>query len=234
MEGCIGIVLQNHSLLLLLIIGTAFTFCWLLYHKRLLNLKWYTAVIVAVLHTVWGVICVKAFAIAEAGFDKSAAGNMSLFGAVFLMPVFYAGMAKALNVKFDTAFDYSTICMIFTVMCARINCIFTGCCFGWYISNTQNRWPTRETELLFYILLMVWIVLKLRDGKTMGAIYPVYMMAYGVFRFINEFFRFHSSGTLFHPAHAWSIISFCIGLSIFIQIKNRAVNIDGKASKNRR
>lgn len=48
-------------------------------------MKWYAVIAFSVLHTVCGVLSVKAFAFLETG----DAGNMSLFGGVFFMPVLY-------------------------------------------------------------------------------------------------------------------------------------------------
>lgn len=222
--------IQSHPLIILLTIGTAFTLFWLLKHKELLKLKWYTAVPVAIAHTAWGVLCVKAFAIAETGFNAGSVGNMSLFGGVFFMPVFYLLMAKIFRVKAKTVFDTCTICMIFTLMCARINCIFSGCCLGNHLFGVPFRWPTREAESIFYIILMIWIVRKLREGSTNGTIYPVYMMDYGIFRFICEFFRYSDSRILLHRAHIWAILSLLIGFSIYVQIESK----NKKAIKGRR
>ena len=222
--------IQLHPLIILLIIGTAFTLFWLLKHKEFLKLKWYTAIPVAIAHTVWGVLCVKAFAVAETGFNAESVGNMSLFGGVFFMPVFYYLMSKIFRVKAKTVFDTCTICMIFTVMCARINCIFSGCCYGNHLFGVPFRWPTREAEIIFYIILMIWIVRKLKASNTNGMIYPVCMMDYGIFRFICEFFRYSDNGMLLHRAHMWAILSFLIGFSVYVQIESKYK----KAIKGRR
>ena len=212
--------ISRHFLLMMLLTGTIFTFCWLYAHRELLKLKWYTAVLIAVLHTTWGVFCVKVFAFAESGFDLKTVGNMSLFGGVFLMPAFYFCMAKLLRLKCAQVFDCCTICMIFTLMCARVNCLVSGCCFGWHIPGSRLRWPTREAELAYYVFFMIWIVKRLSSGRIKGEIYPIYMMSYGVFRFIDEFFRFYEAGTLMHPAHVWAAISFCIGIGIYMQLQS--------------
>lgn len=214
----------EHLLIILLTIGTIFTLFWLLKHRELLKLKWYMAVPVAIAHTAWGVLCVKVFAIAESGFNPESVGNMSLFGGVFFMPVFYWGMAKIFRVKAQTVFDICTICMIFTLMCARINCLISGCCLGNHLFGVSFRWPTRETEIVFYIVLMIWIIRKLNSGNTGEMVYPLYMMSYGIFRFIIEFFRYSSSGMLLHPAHIWAVISFLIGYSIYVQTENKNKN----------
>lgn len=210
-----------HSLAVLLGIGTLFTYYWLLRFQKKLNLNWYSTILFSILHTIWGVLCVKTFAFAESGFDISAAGNMSLFGGVFFMPLFYWAMSKILHLKTGDVFDLCTNCMLFTVMCARINCIITGCCKGNLIFNTGLRWPTREAEVIFYIVLILIIRKKIKSGRTNGGIYPYYMISYGIFRFVMEWLRFHSGTSMIHPAHIWSLISLCLGFSIDAEMQNK-------------
>ena len=61
--------LSEHFLWIMLGLGAAFTLTWLLLHRKRLRLKWYAAVLLAILHTLYGVLCVKVFAFAESGFD---------------------------------------------------------------------------------------------------------------------------------------------------------------------
>ena len=89
------------TLLLLLAVGSAFSFIWLLLCKERLRIKWPAALLLAVLHTVCGVLCVKVFAVVEVGFDMSKAGAMSLFGAIFFLPLFYYLGAKLTRRKPD-------------------------------------------------------------------------------------------------------------------------------------
>ena len=90
-------------------------------------------------------------------FDMGAMGNMSLFGAVFFMPLVYWAFAKLSGRSAADVFDVFTVCLVFTLMCARLNCIFSGCCLGAHIpieGPTHLRFPTREMELLFYVILL--------------------------------------------------------------------------------
>lgn len=209
------------TLLAVLTVGTAFTFLWLMLCKERLRIKWPAALLLAVLHTVCGVLCVKVFAVVEVGFDMSKAGNMSLFGGIFILPLFYYLGAKLTRRKPAEVFDVFTICMIFTVMCARINCIVSGCCAGLVIPGTHVHFPTREFEILYYIVMLILLIPRVKKSKNPGSIYPLYMASYGAFRFIDEFFRTSSTGMLFHLSHVWAAIAFAAGLSIYIEINAR-------------
>lgn len=213
--------ISEHSLWLLLGIGTVFTCVWLLKYETALKIHWQAAVLFSILHTAAGVISVKAFAVAETGFDFSTVGNMSLFGGVFFMPVLYYAAAKLSHRNVSTVFDVCTISMVFTVMCARINCLLAGCCFGNRIPGLSLRWPTRELEIIFYIILLVVLGKKVNSGNTDGIIYPLYMVFYGVFRFIIEGFRYNSNGNYFHLGHLWALISVFLGVSFYTGMKKK-------------
>lgn len=217
------------TLLLLLAVGAAFTFLWLMLCKERLRIKWYAALPVAVLHTICGVLCVKAFAVVEVGFDMSKAGNMSLFGAIFFLPLFYYLGAKLTRRKPAEVFDVFTICTIFTLMCARINCIISGCCTGKVIPGMSIRWPTRELEILFYIVLLFWLGRPVRQSKRVGMIYPLYMIAYGAFRFLTEWLRAYETASPLHRGHVWALITLALGLSIYYTQKEKITKkIGGK------
>ena len=213
--------MSGHSLLLLLSAGTLFSFLWLMQFRGRLNMKWYAALPIAICHTLVGVICVKAFAFMETGFNPDSLGNMSLFGGVFFMPVAYWVGAKLTKQPYGAVCDVFTPCMIFTVMCVRVNCIISGCCTGLRIPGTQMRFPTRETEVIYYVVMLLLLIPRVKKDERPGSIYPLYMATYGVFRFINEFFRTSSSETLFHLSHVWAAIAFAAGLSIYMETKSR-------------
>lgn len=213
--------LSSHSLLLLLSAGTLFSFLWLMQFRGRLNMKWYAALPIAICHTLVGVICVKAFAFMETGFNPDSLGNMSLFGGVFFMPVAYWVGAKLTKRPYGAVCDVFTPCMIFTVMCVRVNCIISGCCTGLRIPGTQMRFPTRETEVIYYVVMLLLLIPRVKKDERPGSIYPLYMASYGAFRFLDEFFRTSSTGMLFHLSHVWAAIAFAAGLSIYIEINAR-------------
>ena len=210
--------IKQHSLIILLTAASVFTFLWLYLQRERLGMRVYAVFIVTILHVLYGVMTVRLFAALE-----GTPGGMSLFGAVFLMPVAYYVGAGITRRPVAEVFDILTICMVFTVMCARVNCLIAGCCLGRQISShTGIRWPTRETELVFYIIFLIAAIPKVRQRKTKGTIYPIYMVAYGAFRAVNECFRQSAAFSgIFHLSHLWAILTFCLGLSIMMELKKR-------------
>lgn len=220
--------LSDHALILLLGCGTLFNVYWLHRCRERLHLRWLSVLLLSVLHTVLGVLSVKVFALFETGNFS----NMSLFGGVFFMPLFYWGVAKLAKLKTADVFDVFTICLVFTLMCARLNCIISGCCLGAHIpieGLTHLRFPTRELELLFYVLLLSRLWRKVLSGSARGMIYPIYMISYGIFRFVTETLRFSDrTDSILHVSHLWALLSLGIGISIYGELRKKEKKTGGR------
>lgn len=220
--------LSDHALILLLGCGTLFNVYWLHRCRERLHLRWPSVLLLSVLHTVLGVLSVKVFALFETGNFS----NMSLFGGVFFMPLFYWGVAKLAKQKAADVFDVFTICLVFTLMCARLNCIISGCCLGAHIpieGLTHLRFPTRELELLFYVLLLSRLWRKVLSGSARGMIYPIYMISYGIFRFVTETLRFSDrTDSILHVSHLWALLSLGIGISIYGELQKKEKKTGGR------
>lgn len=220
--------LSDHALILLLGCGTLFNVYWLHRCRERLHLRWLSVLLLSVLHTVLGVLSVKVFALFETGNFS----NMSLFGGVFFMPLFYWGVAKLAKQKAADVFDVFTICLVFTLMCARLNCMISGCCLGAHIpieGLTHLRFPTRELELLFYVLLLSRLWRKVLSGNARGMIYPIYMISYGIFRFVTETLRFSDrTDSILHVSHLWALLSLGIGISIYGELQKKEKKTGGR------
>lgn len=220
--------LTDHALILLLGCGTLFNVYWLHRCRERLHLRWPSVLLLSVLHTVLGVLSVKVFALFETGNFS----NMSLFGGVFFMPLFYWGVAKLAKQKAADVFDVFTICLVFTLMCARLNCIISGCCLGAHIpieGLTHLRFPTRELELLFYVILLSRLWRKVMTGSARGMIYPIYMISYGIFRFVTETLRFSDrTDSILHVSHLWALLSLGIGISIYGELQKKEKKTGGR------
>lgn len=224
----LGSWLSDHSLAVLLTVSAAFTYWWLWRCRERLHLRWLSVLLLSVLHTVLGVLSVKVFALFETGNFS----NMSLFGGVFFMPLFYWGVAKLAKQKAADVFDVFTICLVFTLMCARLNCMISGCCLGAHIpieGLTHLRFPTRELELLFYVLLLSRLWRKVLSGSARGMIYPIYMISYGIFRFVTETLRFSDrTDSILHVSHLWALLSLGIGISIYGELQKKEKKTGGR------
>jgi phosphatidylglycerol:prolipoprotein diacylglycerol transferase len=104
---------------------------------------------------------------------------------------------RLMNYRFATG-DWFAVIAPLGIMLGRVGCILQGCCLGrecapsWFTMNDASglaRWPAALVELLFNAL-MLGVVLFLRWRKALpGQHFHIYLMAYGIFRFIHEFVR---------------------------------------------
>ena len=215
--------LSENTLYLLLALGVVFTFVWLMGFRKQLQIKASAALIIAVLAEVIGVLAVKCLAAMENPGSEQPFAGVSLFGGVFFMPfVFWLG-AKLTRRKPGEVFDILGIALIFTMLCARINCLISGCCKGHPIPGLNGlRWPTREAELIYYLVFLFVMAPKVWKGKTKGEVYPLYMLSYGAFRFAVEFFRVsYNSSKIVHISHVWALLSLVIGWSFFAELSKK-------------
>lgn len=235
-KGLVGLIqfITHHNLYIILAVATIVSFVWLTHFKENLRIKWYAALIIAILHTAIGVVCVKLFALFEGLIGPGETGNLSLYGGVFLMPVFYFLGAKIFKRDVKMVFDVFSFPLIFTLFCSRFNCLINGCCIGKIIPGTEIRWPTREAEMVFYIILLIILDRKVAKKQFDGTVYPIYMVSYGIFRFIVEWFREseHMFGVI-HISHIWSVLSVVIGAAFLVYL-NKDRKKPGKRSAKKR
>lgn len=85
----------------------------------------------------------------------------------------------------------------FSVATGRIGCLLEGCCRGlphdgWMAmadSDGVLRYPSQLIEMSFHAAIGVTFLVLVRRGLLSGRVFAVYLIAYGTFRFLTEFFR---------------------------------------------
>ena len=146
---------------------------------------------------------------------------MSLYGVPFFVPVLlFIGAVISRRPKAEV-FDLFTINTILICMGGRANCFFYGCCLGLELGSHGFRVPTREIEMVFYLVLLILLIPRIYRNQLHGKAFPVYMLGYGTLRFVLEFFRSTNFTTLFHLAHLWSALCALIGLSFILTLNER-------------
>ena len=122
----IGIWIQQHVLLMFAIGIIICNFIWIMVCRKTLNIKWYAALIIAILHDIVGYKAMRLLAIIEVGGDLSRAANMRLFGAVFLLPLLYYAWARFFRHKTSLIMDAAAICLTIGLIFGRFDCL-VGC-----------------------------------------------------------------------------------------------------------
>lgn len=226
----IGIWIQQHVLLMFAIGIIICNFIWLMVCRKTLNIKWYAALIIAILHDIVGYTAMRLLAIIEVGGDISKAANMRLFGAVFLLPLLYYAWARFFRHKTSLIMDAAAICLTIGLIFGRFDCLVGGCCTGMRLPFGGLHWPLREIELIYYVAFLLYYCPRIHQGKTHGEVYPIFMITYGILRFFLEWFRVEyttSIGAL-HLAHIWALICFMLGLSVYETLKEKRQKQGGK------
>jgi phosphatidylglycerol:prolipoprotein diacylglycerol transferase len=112
----------------------------------------------------------------------------------------YAGVEIAKRaVKYSgvTGYWFALIAPVGIVL-GRIGCLFQGCCLGricapaWFtINDTAGtpRWPAVPVEILFNLAAIAVFFCLRKVSRLKGQHFPIYLMAYGGFRFSHEFLR---------------------------------------------
>lgn len=211
----------EHIHLLLTIATIATVFIWLMRCRERANMKWSMALIVATVHTLFGVLCMHLWALMEGGFNPDTSAGLRLYGGIFALPLAYLCWAKATKRKISETMDIGAISTLIGMIFARCTCMVGNCCVGNLIGTSSIRWPIREIELLYYVAFLIYYAGKVYSGKTYGQVYPAYLISYGILRFVMEWVREEFTGNIgiIHLAHVWSIISIVIGAAIYFELQ---------------
>ena len=112
----------------------------------------------------------------------------------------------------------------------RIGCLFAGCCHGQVTNEWYGIWnaevgaktvPTQLYEAIFLFLIsavMIVLLFKINFKYNMS----LYLVSYGIWRFIIEYFRADYRGGFvpgLSPSQFWSIIMVILGVVIFFLYK---------------
>ncbi len=147
--------------------------------------------------------------------------GMSLFGAIFMVPLVITIVSGFKKEKIAQMLDYCTPFGIILLSCVRIGCFINGCCGATTIWNDINPiiLPVQLIEVTFDLMILELCSYIENFNFKSGLMYPTFMISYGFCRFILEFLRktpkeilFFSNGQLFAIA---CVILGMIFLKIF-------------------
>lgn len=140
-------------------------------------------------------------------------------------------LTKPMNATLTDALPFIPVGICIAHAFGRFGCFFAGCCYGvktdaWYGLECSGVTgvkvvPTQLFEMIFLIVLatvMAILYFKFRFNYN----FSVYMISYGIWRFIIEFVRDDARGefigTKITPSQFWSIVMVILGIGyIFLQ-----------------
>jgi phosphatidylglycerol:prolipoprotein diacylglycerol transferase len=105
-------------------------------------------------------------------------------------------LKRVLGVRRPTGDWFATVVPL-GIAIGRIGCIREGCCLGvpwdgWCAvkdAHGMPRWPSAQLELAFNLLAAAVFFVLRRRGVLPGQHFHLYLIAYGLFRFLHEFAR---------------------------------------------
>ena len=179
-------------------------------------------------------------------FDFYGAGMTVMGGLIggagaFLLVYFLGGKLifknkeKDLHIKyFNDVLLVAPICIASAHAFGRIGCLMAGCCHGAYLGKeyvfggiwmyapdtrvTGYYIPTQLYESLF--LFALFAVLSILYFKRFNVLMQIYLVAYGVWRFLIEYVRADEVGgatnSLLRPSQWQSIVFVLIAIALFV------------------
>lgn len=133
-----------------------------------------------------------------AGIEDSS--GMSIYGAVIFTPIIVLIVCLIFKQPWKPILDLLAPGGITLVGCAKLGCLFLGCCpgiecsFGVYYSNyKKTMFPSPIFEFItILIILAVGFLYTFKYKKRVtGALYPLLCILYGSTRFFWEFLRYY-------------------------------------------
>lgn len=175
------------------------------------------------------------FRLAGMTFMGGLLGGVVSFLAVWNLYVYVIGprtkikwlSSKKMNAGLSDALPFIPIGIAIAHAFGRLGCNFAGCCYG---APTDGTWglacaaydptlriPAQLFEMSFLLLLagvMALLYFRFKFNYNFG----VYAIAYGIWRFVLEFFRADDRGALIlglQPSQFWSILMVLVGAGYF-------------------
>ena len=154
-------------------------------------------------------------------------------GGILCFLIIYAILKKRYKTSLLRVQSFAPCAILIAHGFGRLGCLFAGCCHGaetdaWYgiymhtsAFGYAKVVPTQLFEALFLFALFAvcfYLVMK-KDFKYN---FTVYLICYGIWRFIIEFFRADNRGSFVEgvsPSQFWSIVMVVAGVACFFVLR---------------
>ena len=170
-----------------------------------------------------------------AGFDFGSGITFigGLIGGVISFLVGYAIFRKRFKTRLVDIISFIPCCILIAHAFGRVGCLFAGCCHGekttaWYgifMHTVEFGYakvvPTQLFEALFLFALFA-ICFILVWKKKFKHNMSLYLIAYGIFRFLLEFLRADDRGQLLgviSPSQFWSLLMIVAGVAVYFLLE---------------
>lgn len=178
----------------------------------------------------------------SAGFDLGGGITFigGLIGGIISFVAGYFIFRKRFKTRLVDIISFLPCCILIAHAFGRIGCFFAGCCYGkptdcflgvQFPGMSQKVHPTQlyEAVFLFALFAICYILVWKKDFKHNLSLY---LIVYGIFRFLIEFLRDDDRGQLFagiSPSQFWSILMVVGGVAVYFLLnwarKKRAAEL---------
>ncbi|MBQ7924069.1 MAG: prolipoprotein diacylglyceryl transferase [Clostridia bacterium] len=153
-----------------------------------------------------------------------------LIGGVVTFLVIYFAFRKKLSGRVLDILSFAPCCITIAHGFGRIGCFFAGCCYGAETDSflgvqfpdlPSPVHPTQLYEAVFLFLLCAVVFLLVMKWKFKHGM-SVYLISYGIFRFLIEYLRDdHRGGFIpgISPSQFWSILMVVLGIGLIFLVE---------------
>ena len=207
------------SYYVMLLLGTLGMYLCICLHQKRFPLGFVGGAAFTLLLTAVGVAGAMLLYFLESG----SFGGVSFYGSVFLIPLLMPLVGLLFHMKPWQTMDLCGPCVAIMIGCMRVNCVLNGCCGGWEVclGNFCFSWPTQAMDSIADFAIMLWLLSLERDNRAKGTLYPRFMIAYSVMRFLLEFLRDTPKNWLYLSHGQWFALAAIVAGAVWMAVSNR-------------
>ncbi len=153
-----------------------------------------------------------------------------LIGGVICFLIIYFFARKRYKTRLTDVLSAPPCCIMIGHAFGRIGCFFAGCCYGKetdsflgvqfpHLPNPVHPTMLYESAFLFILFgITFYLLMKKNFRHNMS----VYLIAYGIFRFCNEYLRGDHRGELvgnISPSQFWSLAMIVLGVALYFLLE---------------
>lgn len=193
--------------------------------KNVWKIKFWQYFVIVPLMTIVGTLGAKTASwIAYGRFEGT-----RLYGTVPAVAIFGAVLAIMLCIPYRELYGFSSVGTWLSIAVMKVPCIIEGCCAGRVLftngSGEEILFPSQIVETVVAALFFVWFFRLAKTKYPHGALFPLLMVWYGIYRYAADWMRGHvleqSPFVLWIPAgRFFSILIFAAGIiSMYFVLK---------------
>jgi phosphatidylglycerol:prolipoprotein diacylglycerol transferase len=205
------------------------TFLLLFFRKKKYGISWFNLVVILV-----AVGAVGYYGAAGATYLADGVWpGIRFYGTVLFVTISLWIFSKILKLKWPQLMDYYAPVDIFALVIMKFNCLRFGCCAGIEVSLPTGScfcFPSQIVELLVALFIFALLMALEFMDKCNGYRYSLYLICYGLTRFILDAWR-EDRGRLFNfedlrvsVAQLFCIVLVCLGILSICFVKRQKSN----------